>query len=90
MTKLNERLDELKKYSLENEFKKLTKRIYNLELDNKYLKTLSQDQLAYIHVKLHNAIVYKKPFAKIGEIKEMHAKVAKLLKNHSKIDELDE
>ena len=89
MDKLDQKLAKLKKYSSEKELEKLNKRIYNLELDEEYLKKLSQDQLAYIHVKFHNALAYKKPFAKIEKIREVHKKVAKLLKNHLKIDELD-
>ena len=87
---LDKKLDNLKRYSSEQNLKILDKRIYNLQLDEDYLKTLSQDFLNYIHIRLHNALSYKKPFKPIEEIKKVHDKVAKLLKKHIKTDKLDE
>ena len=89
MNKLDYKLDKLKEYFSQKEIEKLTKRIYKLDLDEKYLKSLSQPLLQYVHVRLHNALYYKKPFAEIDNIKKVHDIVAKLLKNHQKIDELD-
>ena len=90
MKELDKKLKDLKRYSSEQFIIKLDKKIYNLRFDSTYLKNLSQDNLNYIHVKLHNALGYKKPFKPIKEIKIVHDKVAKLLKEHIKIDELDE
>ncbi len=90
MRDLNKKLNELKEYSSEISVIKLNKRIYKLDLTEKYLKTLSSPELQYIHVKLHNALSYKKPFAKIKDIKKIHDLIAKILPTHHKIDELDD
>lgn len=89
MNELDSKLEKLKKYSYNKEMKRLTKKIYDLDLSDSYLKSLSQSLLQYVHVRLHNALYYKKPFAPIDNIKKVHDIVAKLLKNHQKIDELD-
>jgi len=90
MSDLNSKFAKLKEYLSQLEIDKLNKRIYELDLDDKYLKSLSQDKLQYIHVKLHNALSYKKPFKDINDIKRMHDKIIPLLENHQKVDELDE
>lgn len=90
MPDLTKKLDNLKKYFNEITIDKLNKKIYNLDLNEKYLKSRSQQELQYIHVKLHNALSYKKPFAKIKDIKKSHHLIAKLLNSHLKIDKLDE
>ena len=89
MKELESKFDKLKEYSLKKEIKKLNKKIYDLDLSDKYLHSLSQDTLKYIHVKLHNALSYKKPFAEFNDIKKAHDKLVKLLKDHPKIDKLD-
>ena len=89
MDTLNSKLDKLKSYFNDQEIKKLTSKIYSLELDETYLKTLSQNHLIYIHVKLHNAIYYKKPFAEFKKLKLMHDLLIKFLDNHIFIDKLD-
>ena len=87
---LESKLAKLREYSIKKEIKKLNKKIYNLDLANKYLRLLSQDILRYIHVKLHNALSYKKPFAEISEIKKVHDRLVKFIKNHPIIDKLDD
>ena len=87
---LNKKLNELKKYSSEILITQLNKKIYKLDVNLEYLKTLSQQELQYIHVKLHNALSYKKPFAKIEDIKKVHDILSKLLISHFKIDKLDD
>ena len=89
MKELETKLAELKEYSLKKETQKLNKKIYDLDLPDKYLRSLSQDILTYIHVKLHNALSYKKPFADISKIKKVHDRLIKLMKDHPIIDELD-
>ena len=89
MKDLDNRLEELKKYSAEKEIERLNKRIYNLKLSDHFLKTLKDELLVYIHVKLHNAMAYKKPFAPKDKIKIVHDKVAKLMSRHPMIDDLD-
>ena len=88
-TSLDETFESLKKYASNKDFEALTKRIFELNLPKTFLKTLTQDQLAYIHVKLHNANYYKKPFAPMKNIKKSHGQVAMLLNNHCFVDELD-
>ena len=90
MVDLEKELALLKEYATNREIKRLNKRIYNLRLDNKFLESLPQGTLQYIHVKLHNALSYNKPFASLKQIKEAHNRLARLLKNHSKIDKLDD
>ena len=89
MRVLDKKLEELKKYSNEKGIEKLNKRIYNLKLGDTYLNSLNEPILVYIHVKLHNAMAYKKPFAPKEKIKIIHDKVAKLMAKHPKIDNLD-
>jgi len=86
---LKKRLDEMKQYSSMQNVSKLNKRIYGLELDETFLKSLSHKELCYVHVKLHNALYYKKPFAKFEDIKRVHDLVINLLDNHVFVDELD-
>ena len=88
--KLDTDFENLKKYHNKKEIEQLNKKIFSLDLSKEFLKSLSQDKLQYIHVKLHNALSYKKPFSKIENIKKAHDVVAKLLKRHSKIDKLDD
>ena len=88
--KLHNRLTKIKEHYKDIELKNLNKKIYNLNLSKKYLEQLSKGYLQYIHVKLHNALAYKKPFAKIEDIKKVHDIIAKLLEKHVKTDELDE
>ena len=90
MSDLNKKLDELKEYSSEVSISKLNRRIYQLDLNEKYLKTLSQSELQYIHVKLHNALSYKKPFSDLKSIKKVHNILVKLLLSHQNIDRLDD
>ena len=90
MSDLNSEFAKLKEYSSQLEIDNLNKRIYELDLDEKYLKNLSQNKLQYVHVKLHNALSYKKPFAKIEDIKKAHNRIVPLLENHQKADKLDE
>ena len=90
MSDLDSELEKLKKYGANKDIKRLDKKIYNLKLDDSFLKSLSQEKLQYIHVRLHNALSYKKPFAKLGEIKKAHDRIIKLLTRHMKIDELDD
>ena len=87
---LDSRFEELKRYNNQQEIQQLNKKIYNLELSKEFLKSISQDKLQYIHVKLHNALSYKKPFNKIENIKKIHNIIAKLLKQHLNVDRLDE
>jgi len=86
---LDERFEELKRYSNEKEIEKLNKKIYNLNLSDDYLKSLNGSLLVYIHVKLHNAMSYKKPFAPKDKIKIVHDRIAKLMTKHTEIDNLD-
>ena len=87
---LDSKLEELKKYQGNKDIERLNKKIFNLDLSKEFLSSLSQDKLQYIHVKLHNALSYKKPFSKVENIKKVHNGVARLLKNHLKIDKVDE
>lgn len=87
--KLETKLEELKQFSNERSTQRLIKKIYDLDLDETFLSSLSQDKLQFIHVKLHNSLSYNKPFAKKSEIKRVHDEVSKLLANHNTIDELD-
>ena len=87
---LDSKLTKLREHADKISFEKLNKRIYDLDLPEKYLKTLSQNKLSMIHVKLHNALSYKHPFAKIKDIKKIHDRLTKFLKNHIKNDELDD
>ena len=90
MSYLDSELEKLKQYGADKDMERLNKKIYNLELDNKFLKPLSQGKLQYIHVKLHNALSYKRPFAKLERIKEAHDRISQLLEKHIKIDKLDD
>ena len=90
MRELDSKLAKLKEYSSKKEIERLTKRIYKLDLDENYLKSLPQPLLQYIHVRLHNSLAYKRPFANINDIKKIHDILIKLLKNHQKIDKLDD
>jgi len=87
---LDDRFKKLKESVNNQEISKLNNNIYNLNFKDGYLESLSQEKLIYIHVKLHNALSFKKPFAPIEKIKRVHNVISKLLKNHCKIDELDE
>ncbi len=89
MNDLDNKLEELKQYSAEKEIKKLNKRIYNLELNDQFLSKLNEKLVIYIHVKLHTAMTYKKPFAPKDKIKMVHDRVAKLMSKHTMIDSLD-
>jgi len=89
MGDLDSQLERLKAYGSELSIKALNKRIYNLDLDDIFLASLSQNHLIYVHVKLHAAISYKKPFAKIEDIKKSHSLVVKFLSSHFVLDELD-
>ena len=87
---LDSKLEKMKEYGADKDISRLNKRIYDLKLDKNYLKNLSMEKLQYIHVKLHNALSYKKPFADMKSIKKIHDIVAKLLDKHLIIDKLDE
>ena len=89
MRNLDIQLNNLKEYSNEINLKNLTKRIYELNFNNSYLKSLSQNQLQYIHVKLHTALSYRKSFAPISKLKELHDKIVVLLVTHTSNDLLD-
>ena len=89
MSELSQRLASLKAYSTKVDIETINKRIYNLELEEAYLKGLSVDKLLYVHVRLHNALSYKKPFASISRIKAVHDVLIKFLPKHGKIDALD-
>ncbi len=89
MSDLDRKFEELKTYSKQKELERLNKRIYDLKLSDEYLSNLSNDLLAYIHIKLHNAMSYKKPFASFDRIKVVHDKIAILLTHHHKFDRLD-
>lgn len=90
ITDLDEQFANIKKEHKEESFNKLNERIYSLDLPESFLSTLSQNKLVLIHVRLHNAIAYKKPFADFKKIKEAHDKVIIHLHNHVPIDILDE
>ncbi len=90
MSDLDSELEQLKQYGADKDLKRLNKKIYNLELNEDYLKSLPVGQLQYVHVKLHNALSYKHPFAQIEKIKEAHDGLIGLLPNHLKIDRLDD
>ncbi len=90
MKELESKLDKLREYSRKREIQRLNKKIYDLDLNDKYLRSLSPDKLKYIHVKLHNALSYKKPFAELPEIKKVHKRLVKLMKTHQIIDKLDD
>lgn len=87
---LDEKLEEIKRFRVNNFLKKLDKKIYGLKLSEEYLSGLSQDYLIYVHVRLHNSLGYKKPFAPIKDVKKVHDCVAKFMKNHKRIDSLDD
>ena len=89
MNELNLKLKELKEYSQKKEIETLNKKIYSLSLTKEFLESLPQERLQYIHVRLHTALSYKKPFADLKEIKKTHDVVAKLLNNHFNVDNLD-
>jgi len=87
---LDERFSKLNEFSKKLGINLLNKRIYNLNLPDKYLKSLPVENIIYIHVKLHNALAYKKPFAPLEKIKEVHARIVKMLPQHKKVDQLDD
>ena len=87
---LNLKLMELKKHADDQKLIKLNKRIYNLELNSKFLDKLSEEHKQYVHVKLHNALSYKKPFATLNRIKQAHDNLIKFMPNHHSIDKLDD
>ena len=90
LDELNSRLEQLKEYSNNQKIKKMNQRIYNLQLYDEYLSTLTQSDLIYIHVKLHNALSYNKPFADIEDIKKIHDKLVSYMRYHPNIgDKLD-
>jgi len=89
LKELDEELNELNKYSAKSELEKLNKKIYNLDFDEDYLNSLSQDDLQYIHVKLHTSLSYKQPFAELDKIKKAHNLIVPLLNKHTNIDDLD-
>ena len=89
MNELDSELEELKKYLSTKESEELNKRIYSLKLNIVYLKSLPKEKLLYIHVKLHNAMSYKKPFAKYENIKKVHDLIVPLLDKHIEVDALD-
>ena len=89
MNELNSKLENLKEYSKKKEIKRLDKKIYSLHLSKDFLKSVPEATLQYIHVRLHTALSYKKPFADIKEIRKVHDVVAKLMKNHCPTDPLD-
>jgi len=86
---IDSKFNELKEYSTQLDTEKLNKRIYDLNMDENFLKSLPQGKLIYIHVKLHNSLYYNKPFAKMNLIKKAHDLVAGMLDNHIPIDKLD-
>ena len=86
---LDDELLKIKNYVKEQDIKKLIKKTYSLDFTDEYLGSLSQDELLLVHVKLHNALSYKKPFASIKNIKKVHDKLIGLLENHHIIDQLD-
>lgn len=90
MSDLDNKLDNLKNYFSVEEVKRLNKQIYDLNLGDEFLKGLSQDKILYIHVKLHNSLSFRKPFADIKKIKKAHNGLIKFLKTHIKTDKLDE
>lgn len=87
---LDKEFELLQQFSVKRESDRLNERIFNLKLDHDFLKTLSQDKLEYIHVRLHNALSYKRPFAPIDKIKEVHRILVSLLEHHAFFDELDD
>jgi len=86
---IDSKFNELKEYSTKLDTEKLNKRIYDLDLDKEFLKSLPQEKLIYIHVKLHNSLSYNKPFADLNLIKEKHDLVVGMLDKHIPIDKLD-
>ena len=89
LNKLDGELQKLKDYSDKHSFETLNKKIYNLDFNQESLSKMSQEDLQYIHVKLHTSLSYKKPFAEFGKIKKIHDQVASLLENHIAVDRLD-
>lgn len=90
MNNLDQQFEELKQYSDSKSLERLNKKIYSLDMSDPYLDTLSQDDLHYVHVRLHNALSFKKPFKEISEIKKFHDRVISYLNNHQIFDTLDE
>ena len=76
-------------FSKKKEIERLNKRIYELDLPLGFMKNLSAEKLVYIHVKFHNALSFKKPFAAFDKIKKVHDQVAQLMSNHQNVDKLD-
>ena len=90
MKELDSKLASLKKYGLRNVLSKLNKRIYDLNLDDQYLASLDKEKIAYVHVKIHNALSFKKPFAPFDKLKTVHDRLSKFMKSHHHIDRLDD
>ena len=87
---LDNKFNELKEYSTNLKIKNINKRIYDLKLNEQYFKSLKEQDLIYIHVKLHNALAFKKPFANKENIKKAHDELIKVMKYHPDIgDYLD-
>ena len=86
---LNDKFSKLKEYSTKKDTSKLSKLIYSLKLTKSYLQDLSNDEIIFAHVKLHNALSYKKPFAKFEDLKKQHDLIVKFMKNHNYVDKLD-
>ena len=90
MNELDKRFAEIKQFAIQKTESELKKKIFNCSLTAKYVDSLPQNLLTLGHVILHTQSTYKKPYTDKTKIKYMHDLIALNLKNHQKIDELDD
>lgn len=79
---------------LEADFARLKDKEKEKRISNFYdlsfkVSELTEPELILFHCKLHNALSYKKPFARFSKLKKVHDAIAKRLKDHKYIDKLD-
>ncbi len=86
---LDVKLANLEKFAEDKYIFRLHKHIYALDLKDDFLKSLSQDKIVYVHVKLHSLLIYKRFSSQFDILKSVHDKVASFLEFHSEIDRLD-
>ena len=89
MNDLDVRLAKLEKFAEEKAIHIINERIYKLDLSDSFLKSLSNEKIMYIHVKLHSLLIYKRFASKFDILKSLHDKVVSFLGHHPEVDRLD-
>ena len=80
-------LGDLKKEETSNRWKDIVDNFYDLKFE---IGDLTQDELIFVHVKLHNSWCFKRTIIPRDKIKEIHDLVVKRLRKHFKVDSLDD